>query len=358
MPSIKASELRANAGLLVVSLIMTACVLDVALRFIYPPPIRWTFPQEYYDFDAEIAHALRPNHQAYTHDKPVSVNSLGLRDGEYAAVSAPGTWRILGIGDSQTFGNGVSLDDSWPKQLESHLNEQQSELGTWEVLNAGIPGTDTWQHEIWMSRLLDAYSPDAVVLAFYVNDVSPSYEPKPAKSTAKTNTLKKRVGYVLKRSALLNIVQQRMAAMKHSRRLESGRASSEFIVSGEPNERIDRGWTQVETSLAAMRARCDSRGAEFLVAVLPRRDQVVSGPESSAYNERIEAITGRLGIPVVDVLPDLRRAYGSHGAELFIPWDGHNSPIANRVIAERIGDRLETAALEQRRRRKDAFALK
>ena len=88
MPSIKASELRANAGLLVVSLIMTACVLDVALRFIYPPPIRWTFPQEYYDFDAEIAHALRPNHQAYTHDKPVSVNSLGLRDGEYAAVSA------------------------------------------------------------------------------------------------------------------------------------------------------------------------------------------------------------------------------------------------------------------------------
>ena len=332
----------ANLGLLGFSLLLTGATLDVALRFIYPPPIRWTFPQEYYDFDPEIAHALRPSQESFTHDKPVSVNSLGLRDREYSPTPEPGLRRVLGIGDSQTFGNGVDLAETWPKQLERNLNEMASDGGGegWEVLNAGIPGTDTWQHEIWARRLLDAYQPHAVVLAFYVNDVSPSYQPKGNRAKAKTNTFEKRVVYLLKRSALINIVVQRWAAWKHSQRMKEGRAVSEFIVTGERNERIDRGWQQVDESLAAIAALCEERKIAFLLAVLPRRDQVTGVLSSRVYNDRLTEITSRHGVARVDVLPDLIEAYGEHGADLFIPWDGHNSPVANRVIGTRIGERL------------------
>jgi len=184
MPTGNAQKIIANVALMGASLVFTAVVLDVALRFIYPPPIVWTFPQEYYEFDQEIAHVLRPNQEAYTHDKPVSVNSMGLRDQEYAAKPSDGVRRVLAIGDSQTFGNGVSISDSWPKQVELALNKSATNEGTkhWEVLNAGIPGTDSWQHEIWMNRLLESYSPDAVVLAFYVNSPcpgKPEYNPIP-----------------------------------------------------------------------------------------------------------------------------------------------------------------------------------
>jgi hypothetical protein len=36
------------------------------------------------------------------------------------------------------------------------------------VINAGIPGTDTWQHEILLTRFLKATNPHVVVLALYV----------------------------------------------------------------------------------------------------------------------------------------------------------------------------------------------
>jgi hypothetical protein len=40
--------------------------------------------------------------------------------------------------------------------------------------------------------------------------------------------------------------------------------------------------------------------------------------------------------PVVDVLGAMVDAYEHEGQQLFIPWDGHNSSIANRVIAREL----------------------
>lgn len=342
MPTGTFKKILANAALMTMSLLLTAVLLDVALRFIYPAPIAWTYPQEYYEFDPEISHVLRPNQQAYTHDKPVSVNSLGLRDREYDPKPARGVRRVLAIGDSQTFGNGVAEADSWPKQVERQLNEKAQADGVkgWEVLNAGIPGTDSWQHEIWLGRLLDAYAPDAVVLGFYVNDVSPSYVPKKSSATSKTNTRIKRLGYIAKRSALVNLVLQRLATREQIARMKAGRAVSEFILTGEANERIDRGWEQVDSSLGAMQEKCTARGIAFLVAVLPRRDQVSGAQASRFYNERVAQIARSHDSISIDVLPDLTSAYAEYGADLFIPWDGHNSAIANRVIATKISQRL------------------
>lgn len=344
MSTLSPKKILANAALAGMSLLFTAVLLDVALRFIYPPPVVWNYPQEYYEYDAEIAHVLRPNQHGYTHDKPISVNSHGLRDREYAAKPESGVRRVLAIGDSQTFGNGVALEDSWPKQVEQRLNENASTGGNqrWEVLNAGIPGTDSWQHEIWMGRLLEVYHPDAVVLAVYVNDVSPSYVPKQRKAGDKTNTFKKRVGYLAKRSALVNLILQRLAARAHAHRMSKGRAVSEFILTGVPNERIERGWEQVDRSLAAMQAECSKRGIAFLVAILPRRDQVSGEQPARIYNDRVASIARSHGVDSIDVLPDLCRAYEEYGAQLFIPWDGHNSPIANRVIGTKISERLSS----------------
>lgn len=55
---------------------------------------------------------LRPMLTAFTHDRPVRTNSLGLRDREVAPDPAPGTIRVLALGDSQTFGNGLAAPDT------------------------------------------------------------------------------------------------------------------------------------------------------------------------------------------------------------------------------------------------------
>src|SRR5262249_48034368 len=154
-----------------------------------------------YDLDPEIGFVLRPLQTAFTHDHLVQINSLGLRDREIAPNPAPGTLRVLALGDSQTFGNGLELSDTWPKQLERIL-EGSGDGRRWEVINAGIPGTDTWQHEVVLRRFLVTTHPNAVLLAFYVNDVSPRYEPRNIEASGLTNAWSKRLAYLLKRSSL------------------------------------------------------------------------------------------------------------------------------------------------------------
>ena len=192
---------RQNLLLLTITLIITAIFAEIALRVVLPTPIIWKYPQEQYQYDADIGHWLESNQQAYTHDKFVRINSVGIRDTEYDTVSSPDSYRILALGDSQTFGNGLELADTWPKQLEAKLN-QASTGKTIEVINAGLPGSDTWQHEIILKRLLPLYQPDAVILAFYVNDVVERFTPKPAQHN-KDEQLANRITYILKRSALL-----------------------------------------------------------------------------------------------------------------------------------------------------------
>ena len=65
-----------------------------------------------------------------------STNALGFRDHEFTQGRSPAC-RVLAIGDSFTFGWGVSLEESWPKVLETTL--KQDGVGV-EVANLGFPG--------------------------------------------------------------------------------------------------------------------------------------------------------------------------------------------------------------------------
>jgi len=78
----------------------------------------------------------------------------------------------------------------------------------------------------------------------------------------------------------------------------------------------------------------------FLVAILPRRDQVSGLNAGRAYNARARAIARTLGIEAIDLLEDLSAAYRISGNELFIPRGCHNSAIANHVIATRLASTM------------------
>jgi lysophospholipase L1-like esterase len=332
----------ANFALLCASLAAVFGVLEAALRAVYPAPARFLYPQEAYVFDPAIGHALRPGQAAFTHDRPVRINALGLRDDEISPRPVRGVWRVLALGDSQTFGTGLDIEETWPKQLERVLNDQGPLR--WEVVNAGIPGTDTWQHEILLERLLEALHPRVVVLALYVNDVVPRHDPRIADATTQTNTWAKRLAYLLKRSAVLTWLYHRVLLPLRAIRSTRGGSVEDAVLAGMDDPRAERGWGQVEASLAAMKRACDARRASLLVAILPRRDQVSGQHPGRVYNQRAAAIASAHGIPVVDLLPDLASAYQRRGDTLFIHWDGHNSAAANRVIATRLAPALLTVA--------------
>lgn len=337
----KPAPLLQNLALLIVSLAVAALLAEMLLRLVLPAPIIWAFPQESYLFDPEIGHWLEGDQRAYTHDKMVTTNSKGLRDVEFAAHAPDGVIRILALGDSQTFGNGLARQNTWPQQLERALNRDAG-AKRYEVLNAGLPASDTWQHEIILKRMLAMYRPHAVILAFYVNDVATRPETIRFSQRSDRNSPNVRWIYFAKRSALLLSLRSAYDAIRKVWSPSEGYLLQNALLRGEGNAVIDRRWNQVERSLSGMRKSTDDRDVAFLVVSLPRRDQVDGRLPADRYNQRLKVILGRYGIPSINMLGPLQSAYKEYNKSLFIPWDGHNSKIANKVIAGEIAVAVPT----------------
>ena len=115
----------------------------------------------------DVAYELAPSTSGHARGCDVLVNSLGLRDREYPMEKPPGTYRILTVGDSVTFGYGVAVEESYPKQLEEML----SEYGV-EVINLGLGGYDTINEAARLESLGVGLQPDLVLVGYCLNDIT------------------------------------------------------------------------------------------------------------------------------------------------------------------------------------------
>lgn len=117
-----------------------------------------------------IGHEHRPNARARLMGVEVVTNSDGLRDREIPVDRAPGTIRILMLGDSLTFGWGIPAERTYSKRLETLLREAGHAV---EVINAGVGNYNTaMEVEYFLERGVK-YRPDIVVLNYFINDAEP-----------------------------------------------------------------------------------------------------------------------------------------------------------------------------------------
>lgn len=98
--------------------------------------------------------------------KILNSNSKGLRGKtEYEYRREAGKRRILVLGDSFTFGDEVSDDETYPHYLESLLPDT-------EVLNFGVSGYGHDQMLLYLKDEGVKYKPDLVLLGFVYLDIS------------------------------------------------------------------------------------------------------------------------------------------------------------------------------------------
>jgi lysophospholipase L1-like esterase len=94
---------------------------------------------------------------------PEHVNADGLRGPRVPRARTPGVVRIATLGDSSTFGLGVTHAQSYPALLVDEL----ARLGVRaEVLSAGVEGYTVVQGRQRWRHLVADWQPDVVVLAF------------------------------------------------------------------------------------------------------------------------------------------------------------------------------------------------
>jgi len=99
--------------------------------------------------------------------REIAINSLGFRDDMEIDIEKPeGTFRIITLGESSTFGWGVSSKDTYSKLFEKRLNESFSNPLTFQVINAGVPGYTAYQGVLLLKHKLIELSPDLIVVAY------------------------------------------------------------------------------------------------------------------------------------------------------------------------------------------------
>ena len=134
-------------------------LLEMAGRWWVPRAGGTTTPMV---FDPALGWALPADARFTWMGMEVTTNRLGLRGHDpWPVGSRPEpVRRVLVLGDSSVFGHGVGDDDTFPRQLESMLEDQ----GPADVQNGGVPGYTCGQGLKLFKRLLPDFSPDVVVV--------------------------------------------------------------------------------------------------------------------------------------------------------------------------------------------------
>ncbi|MDA0838335.1 MAG: SGNH/GDSL hydrolase family protein [Planctomycetota bacterium] len=93
----------------------------------------------------------------------------GFKDYEYALRKTEDTFRIFVLGDSLAYGQGVRIDESFSKVMETMLNKMSASK-VFEVINSAVPGFNAVQEFSIQKTLGVHYQPDLYLLSLCHND--------------------------------------------------------------------------------------------------------------------------------------------------------------------------------------------
>ena len=124
-------------------------------------------------------HALRPGFRGgFVHPdfagEEVATNSQGFRDREPPTDKASDALHVTVLGDSVTFGTGVSFEETFSALLESHLAGDLTRPV--RVFNTGVPGYGPLHQLVVLREEHARQQPDVATVAFYIgNDLQEIY---------------------------------------------------------------------------------------------------------------------------------------------------------------------------------------
>lgn len=228
------------------------------------------------------------------------INADGFRGPRVLREHSAGVARIACVGDSHTFGWGVSEGETWPAVLSRELDLRVGS-GKIEVLNAGVIAYDCEQERLWLERTVLGWKPDVVVWQWFLNDISmrgqelrDSQKPGLAlrllhPQSGGLISAARRVSRAL--DLVAERVYQRLAFDLY------GTARGEMFGDDDP------AWLRNQAALRAANASCQASGARFVVVLLPflhRRGGELAGRQA---HEQLAAFCRAEQIEVLDLDP-------------------------------------------------------
>lgn len=260
------------------------------------------------------------------------INPHGFRGAEVPVRRTSGCQRILCLGDSLTFGEGVHDSDTYPALLGKLLRSRRGG-GCVEVINAGVQGYGTREEvSLFLLRGL-AFQPDVVTLGFFLNDVMP-YPETIAQNDAATT------GYARSKMASISRLWEALERRAHAAR--SQQALFDGIRQGFRSET----WAVDRELIRALQEETRRVRCRFIVVILPVLWDLDGDYPFADQHAEVAAACRTAGCECVDMLDVLR---GRDAASLWVhPTDQHPNEIAQRLIAERLAEVIDGPAAAPR----------
>jgi lysophospholipase L1-like esterase len=115
---------------------------------------------------------LRPGYQGEPWPGvSVQISQFGLRD-EAQPQKAPGSFRVLSLGESTAWGFRVAAQDTYAEVLEAELSSAFPQR-TIEVVNGGVPAWSIVQSAQFLQEEGESWQPDLLLIAHLMNDHLP-----------------------------------------------------------------------------------------------------------------------------------------------------------------------------------------
>ena len=341
--------------------------LELTLRIFFPQtlvptPIRGDrFSRPHQDLGMQYVPGAvwRFHHPEYTVE--YAINEDGFRRPASSRPRPAGpNGRLLLLGDSFTFGQGVPYEATWGAVAEGLLRQRGMPL---DLVNAGVQGMDTRSELLMLRELAPRYRPDAVVLGFLINDL---YTNVPLDTNSRPATRSTDWSRVRKEVFVRTGATQTFHLLQLARRIVTSNDAlytklyleapgrGEFLrlpLSARPRDQL----AVTEQLLSRFAAECRALGVPLIVLSIPQQFQVlhrvihgaqVGDIDVAFYDRHFADLGRRVGftwVPTLDALAEVEEP-----ARLYHRLDGHLTADGHAIVARVLADALNPSILRFR----------
>jgi lysophospholipase L1-like esterase len=262
-------------------------------------------------------------------------NSLGLRNKEIQIGKPEGVKRILALGDSFVWGDGLLEEDLVTVKLENSLNNINAQRI--EIINGGIGGFNTNDEFEQLKRLSPIYEPDLVVVFFFTNDL--------LQTTNKAGVKRKRKSVISWRQNIKEKLRRNSKFFAYLYYLYKTKYASkigvpQFMLPPDYFNLNDSkpGWVAFKNGIRQMQNYVQKKNIGFLFVMIPTLTTFDENYPYMELREKVAEFVKFNNIHLIDLF-DIFAPY--QPVDLWVSklnshWNGHATTIAANEIKNHI----------------------
>jgi hypothetical protein len=271
------------------------------------------------------------------------LNSERRRGHEPAVPKPEGLYRIVLLGDSIAFGQGIPAEGRFGDVVQRALDPDRRRI---EVVNFAKPGSELIHHRNTLHRL-EPLEADYLLLQWFVNDFEGEVQDKAGRPTPRWLIPIKSIHYPLFRSsALYYVLNEQWARLQQALGMVGSYEdymAQRFADPGSPDSRA------AMSALDYIVEQAREHGVDMGLVLFPRLVPELGGGYPFDYlHERVLGYCAGAGLTCLDLRATYAPLAGDIGALHVNRFDAHPNARAHRLAAGRIlevfGPRWQAAA--------------